>query len=166
MTFEQLMLIVAIVIVVFLIITFIMAIVNSSRISTIMDYAEDGNLPEALSEAFDKLDAVTAEYESRSQDELLRAIERLTNESRSSVRKMSAVHFDAYDDVSGEQSFALALLDASNNGFIITSLYGHNSCNTYLRTITGGRCEKHLLDEEQRALANAIANRAAEEVVQ
>ncbi len=166
MTFEQLMLIIAIIIVVFLIITFIMSIVNSSRLSTIMDYAEDGNLPEALSEAFDKLEAVTAEYESRSQDELSRSIELLAEESRHSVRKMAAVHFNAFDDVSGEQSFALALLDASNSGFIITSLYGHNSCNTYLRTITGGRCEKHLLDEEQRALANAIAERASEEVVQ
>ena len=56
MTFEQLMLIVAIVIVVFLIITFIMAIVNSSRISTIMDYAEDGNLEAACAKALAQIE--------------------------------------------------------------------------------------------------------------
>ena len=72
--------------------------------------------------------------------------------------KMYIVHFDAFDGVTGKQSFSLALLNSSNSGFILTSLYGHSSCNTYIREITDGNAQIKLLDEETMALNGAINN--------
>ena len=70
--------------------------------------------------------------------------------------KSAVVKFNAYDDITGEYSFSLALLDAQDNGIILSSLYGHNSCNTYIREVDNGTCATFLLDEEKQALENAL----------
>ena len=62
------------------------------------------------------------------------------------------MNFDAFDDVKGSLSFALTLLNENNDGFILTSLYGHNSCNTYIRVIVNGATATKLLDEEIESL--------------
>lgn len=73
--------------------------------------------------------------------------------------KSAVVKFNAFEDVTGEYSFSFVLLNGFNNGVIITSLYGHNSCNTYIRKVQYGRCETHLLDEEKQALENALTGK-------
>ena len=65
--------------------------------------------------------------------------------------------YNAYDDVTGNQSFSLALLNSVNDGFILTSLFGHNSCNTYIRYVVNGEANVKLLEEEKRALKKAIS---------
>lgn len=70
--------------------------------------------------------------------------------------KSAVVKFNAYDDITGEYSFSLALLDAQDNGIILSSLYGHNSCNTYIREVDNGTCDTFLLEEEKQALENAL----------
>ena len=71
---------------------------------------------------------------------------------------MAIVNFDAFDDVTGKLSFALTLLNELNCGVIITSLYGHNSCNTYVRAVNNGMTSVKLLEEEKLSLANAVNN--------
>ena len=57
--------------------------------------------------------------------------------------------------MTGKLSFSLALLNNNNDGIILTSLYGHNSCNTYLRDVVSGETPIKLLDEEKQALEKA-----------
>ena len=71
---------------------------------------------------------------------------------------VAIVNFDAFDDVTGKLSFALTLLNELNCGVIITSLYGHNSCNTYVRAVNNGMTSVKLLEEEKLSLANAVNN--------
>ena len=70
--------------------------------------------------------------------------------------KSAVVKFNAFDDITGEYSFSLALLDSQDNGIILSSLYGHNSCNTYIREVNYGTCDTFLLAEEKQALENAL----------
>ena len=51
------------------------------------------------------------------------------------------------------------ILNNNNDGVIFTSLYGHNSCNTYVREVRGGQTAVKLLDEERRSLEYARTNR-------
>ena len=55
----------------------------------------------------------------------------------------------------GNQSFALALLDADANGVVLTSLHSRNATRVYLRTIVAGRCDAALSAEEAEALRQA-----------
>ncbi|MCX8053081.1 MAG: DUF4446 family protein [Armatimonadetes bacterium] len=77
------------------------------------------------------------------------------------LQKVGLVRFDAFDDVGGEQSFALVLLDAKGNGIAMSSLYGRQDSRLYAKGIQGGESERTLSDEEQAALAKALATDAA-----
>lgn len=71
--------------------------------------------------------------------------------------KMGIVRFNAFDDVTGAVSFSVALLNARNDGMILTSIYGRETCNTYIREVKRGECDINLLDEEQEALEKATS---------
>ena len=43
--------------------------------------------------------------------------------------------YDAFDDVGGKLSFALALLDKSNSGIILNAVHSRDNCFLYLKEI-------------------------------
>lgn len=73
-----------------------------------------------------------------------------------SLSSLGLVRFNAFDDVGGEQSFAVVLLDSDRNGIAFSSLYGRQDCRVYAKAICNGQGERPLSAEEQQALANAI----------
>lgn len=138
-----------------IIICFVLNAINSSKISTLMDYSDDGDIISALKDYYDKVDDLSKTVNDASDAVLLSRLANCENDSNIALKKTAIVNFDAFDDVKGNLSFALAILNNNNDGFILTSLYGHNSCNTYVREITGGETPVKLLDEEKAALSEA-----------
>lgn len=74
----------------------------------------------------------------------------------SCVQNVGLVRFNAFEDVGGEQSFAIALLDAKKNGAIISSLYGRQDSRCYIKGIRNGAGERTLSEEEKKALQAAL----------
>ncbi|MEN6372028.1 MAG: DUF4446 family protein [Armatimonadota bacterium] len=72
-----------------------------------------------------------------------------------SLQNVGLVRFDAFPDVGGGQSFALALLDQNKNGVVISSLYGRTDSRIYAKEIIGGRSSHTLSDEEIDAVRQA-----------
>lgn len=68
------------------------------------------------------------------------------------VQNIGMVRYNAFDDVGSELSFAIALLDNKNNGFVINSIYGRSSSNVYAKTIENGTSKYTLSDEEIKAV--------------
>ena len=64
------------------------------------------------------------------------------------MQNVGLVRYNAFDNMSCELSFAIALLDDSDNGFVINSIYGNNSCNVYAKKIEYG-ISKYTLSEEE-----------------
>ncbi len=141
-----------------IIICFITTAINSSKISTLMDYSDEGDIISALKDYYDKVDDLSKTVNETSDAVLQSRLANCENESNISLKKIGVVNFDAFDDVKGKLSFALAILNNNNDGIILTSLYGHNSCNTYIREVTGGQTPIKLLDEEEKALNQAKNN--------
>lgn len=141
--------------IILIVICFIMIAVNSSKISTIMDYSEDGDIIGALKDYYDKVDDLSKTVNEASDAVLMSRLTNCENDSNISIKKIGIVNFDAFDDVTGKLSFSLAMLNNNNDGIILTSLYGHNSCNTYLREVVSGETPIKLLDEEKEALEKA-----------
>lgn len=71
------------------------------------------------------------------------------------AQNIGIVRYNAFDDVGSELSFAIAILDNNDNGFVINSIYGRTSCNVYAKTIEGGTSNYTLSDEEIRAVNRA-----------
>lgn len=71
-------------------------------------------------------------------------------------RHLGLVRYDAFEDVGGSQSFAMALYDDRGDGALVTSLIGRSDCRVYCKPLIGGRSERSLSQEEQRAIQDAV----------
>lgn len=76
----------------------------------------------------------------------------------SAFQKYGIVKYDAFNQMGGQLSFSLALLDENNNGFIINSVHSTEGCYTYTKEIKNGKCDIDLGEEERQALSNAMAS--------
>lgn len=64
--------------------------------------------------------------------------------------------YDAFDDVGGKLSFALALLDKDNSGLILNAVHSRDNCFLYLKEIVNGESYMMLTQEEVEALRKAV----------
>ena len=70
--------------------------------------------------------------------------------------KYGIVKYDAFDDVGGKLSFALAMLDAENTGFILNAIHSRDNCFFYIKEIVNGESYTLLSSEETDALRQAV----------
>ncbi|MDD6010451.1 MAG: DUF4446 family protein [Lachnospiraceae bacterium] len=72
------------------------------------------------------------------------------------IQKVGIVKYDAYQQMGGDLSFSMALLDEENNGFIMNSVHSTEGCYTYTKEVRDGRCDLELGNEERIALEKAV----------
>lgn len=72
------------------------------------------------------------------------------------ITKYGIIKYDAFDDVGGKLSFALALLDQKNTGFILNAIHSRDNCFFYIKEIVNGESYILLSSEEMDALNQAI----------
>lgn len=83
-------------------------------------------------------------------------IQELENKSLHVIQRIGLVRFNPFNDTGGDQSFALALLDARESGIIVTSLYARTGVRWYIKTVKKGKGIEHeLSNEETEALHKA-----------
>ena len=70
--------------------------------------------------------------------------------------KYGVEKYDAFDDVGGKLSFALALLDKDNSGLIMNAVHSRDNCFLYLKEIVKGESYVMLSQEEVEALRKAV----------
>ena len=83
-------------------------------------------------------------------------IRNLYKNFESAFQKVGIVKYDAFNQMGGNLSFSLALLDENNNGFILNSVHSTDGCYSYTKQIENGICKISLVDEEERALNIAM----------
>lgn len=76
----------------------------------------------------------------------------------SAFQKMGLVKYDAFNQMGGQLSFCIALLDENNNGFIINSVHSTEGCYSYTKEIKQGESAIDLGKEEQEALSIAMGD--------
>lgn len=74
---------------------------------------------------------------------------------RQAFQRIGLVRFNPFEDTGGNQSFALALLDAEDDGVIVSSLHARGATRIYAKGLSRGRPEATLSAEETEALALA-----------
>lgn len=107
---------------------------------------EPQNLEEALV-IFKNLEARIGELSGR--------IEKLEKAEPAFFRKIGLVRFNPFKEMGGDQSFALAMLDKDNNGFIITSLSSRQGNRVFAKPLAKGVSTYQLSDEEKEAVEKA-----------
>lgn len=75
---------------------------------------------------------------------------------KASFQKMGIVRYDAFKEMGGTLSFALAVLNKEDSGFIINSMYStREGCYLYAKEVIHGESFVVLSEEEQEALEKA-----------
>jgi len=70
--------------------------------------------------------------------------------------KFGIVKYDAFNEMGGKLSFSLAMLDRSNDGWIINAMHSREGCYTYVKEIVKGESYVELSEEEAEALDKAM----------
>ena len=111
----------------------------------------------------DSLEAVLDAHLDRVQA-LGRDVERLTARTtaleaagRKAFSRVGLVRYNPFEETGGNQSFALALLDANDDGWVLSSLHARSGTRVYAKVIVAGRAETALSEEESAALRQAMA---------
>lgn len=97
----------------------------------------------------------------KSQDAIDRSIQtqRLVNTLEANmlktVQKVGVKRYSAFDDVGGDQSFSVALLDSLDNGIVLTGLFNRESSTVYIKSIELGYSKHTLTSEEIQAIDSA-----------
>ena len=80
----------------------------------------------------------------------------LTKKLEAAYQKMGLVKYDAFNQMGGQLSFSLYLLDDNNNGFILNSVHSTEGCYSYTKEIKAGESAIELGEEEAEALSIAL----------
>lgn len=91
-------------------------------------------------------------------------IDMIKKEHNKILTKYSIVKYDAFDDVGGKLSFALAMLDRNNTGFILDAIHSRDNCFLYIKEIVKGESYIMLSNEEIKALKQAVNFNTEEEM--
>jgi hypothetical protein len=90
-------------------------------------------------------------------DELLQVMQQQGDQNRFSLQKFGVVRYNAFEEMGGNLSFSLAVLDDHGDGIVMTSINGRADSRTYAKPIKGLSSSHTLSDEEREAVAAAVA---------
>ena len=71
------------------------------------------------------------------------------------LRQIAIVRYDALNEMSGQFSFSLALLDAMGDGVVLSSINGRAETRTYAKPVHAGKGGQQLSPEEAQAVHSA-----------
>lgn len=71
------------------------------------------------------------------------------------LRDVAIVRYDALQEMSGQLSFSLALLNAEGDGVVLSSINGRAETRTYAKPVRAGKGVQELSPEETQALHSA-----------
>jgi len=94
-------------------------------------------------------------------DELTARMAVLESSGRHHYARQGLVRFSPFEDTGGNQSFALALLDESDDGLIISSLHSRTGTRIYAKVVTNGKPDSTTSPEETQAIDEARDRRGA-----
>jgi len=125
------------------------------RLDALTRGSDEGSLEAVLGQHLDRVRRVA-----RDLDEVSGRTATLERVTKKSLGRVGLVRYNPFDDTGGNQSFALAILDASGDGFVVNSLHARAGTRVYAKTVSQGRSEVALSDEESEALRQALARPA------
>jgi Protein of unknown function (DUF4446) len=77
------------------------------------------------------------------------------------IAHTSVIRYDAMNELSGQQSSTVALLDERRTGVVISSILHRDQARLYVKQVREGNPEYELSPEEQQAVESAMAGSPA-----
>ncbi len=75
---------------------------------------------------------------------------------QTAITRVGFVRFSAFQDMGSDLSYAVAMLDANNNGVVFSSIFAREDSRSYMKPVENGKSNYTLTKEEEQALKDAI----------
>ena len=125
--------------------------------ATFMKGKNGKNLEKSFFARFEELEEV-AELAQENREE----IKKIYKKMEGHYQKAGIVKYDAFHEMGGELSFALAMLDENDNGWIFNAMHSREGCYTYIKEIING--ESYIEDALKRFKRQCARNGVLQEV--
>ena len=126
-----------------------------SSYNTFMKGKDGKTLEESFKERFSEVEAILKITKQNRLD-----IREMSKHTEKNYQKMGIVKYDAFNEMGGKLSFAIAMLDGTNSGWILNAMHSREGCYTYVKEILKGESFVELAEEEAEALDKAIYGEA------
>lgn len=143
---------------VFSLILLILLIVNITQINSLkkrykifMSGKSAKSLEDTLIKRLDQVDTLLAANSANEKN-----IKKIFANMKNTFQKVGLVKYDAFHEMGGKLSFSLALLNETNDGFVMNAVHSREGCYTYIKEIIDGNSIIVLADEEKEALEMAM----------
>lgn len=114
---------------------------------------QDGiSLEKSFIRSFNELDKLIESNKNHKEE-----IRRIKEIQGITLNKTAIVKYDAFKEMGGKLSFALAMLDTEDNGFVLNAIHSREGCYTYIKEIVKGESYIVLGEEEKEALRQAVS---------
>lgn len=90
-------------------------------------------------------------------EQLAKTVDVLRDEQSYAIQRVGLVRFDAFQDMGGKLSFAVAMLDGEGSGIVLSSINGRTDTRIYAKPVEAGASRHNLSDEEAEAIRRALA---------
>lgn len=98
----------------------------------------------------------TVEKLERAVKQNTRDIDTIYKRMKTHYQKIGIVRYDAFQEMGGNLSFVLTMLDENNNGWVFNAMHSREGCYTYIKEIIKGESYMELGEEERESLKKAI----------
>ena len=98
----------------------------------------------------------TVEKLERAVKQNTRDIDTIYKRMKTHYQKIGIVRYDAFQEMGGNLSFVLAMLDENNNGWVFNVMHSREGCYTYIKEIVKGESYMELGEEERESLKKAM----------
>ena len=121
------------------------------RFAAALGGQEADSLEHTLARYLTRVEAVDARL-----GQLNTEYEKLAVTNSLAQQKVSIVRFNPFGDTGGDQSFSLAVLDAHDSGYVLTSIHGRGGTRVYVKPVDYAKSKYSLSAEEKQVLSQAI----------
>ncbi len=135
---------------VWLIILSIVVIVTVLKIRKLTQGVGGGDLLRVLKKILKTQDLNAKEI-----TEIQKHIDQMERSGKFHIQKIALVRFNPFEEIGGDHSFSVALLNFLDDGLIITGLHTRDRTRVYIKEILKGKSRLELSEEEQKALKKA-----------
>ena len=113
-----------------------------SSYMTFMRGKDGKTLEESMKERFAEVDTILKVTKQNRSD-----IREINRRLEGNYQKLGIIKYDAFNEMGGKLSFALAMLDGKNNGWVINAMHSREGCYTYVKEIVKGESYVELAEE-------------------
>lgn len=145
------MLVVIIVLLVMLITTKKRLTKMESKYESFMRGKDGETLEDVIMKRFDEIDKLK-----RSDVKKTKVLNDIIENLEIVYQKTGIIKYDAFNEMGGKLSFAIALLSKENDGFVINAMHSREGCYTYIKEIVKGESYIPLAEEEKQAVDEAM----------